>query len=194
MNLIALAGLARVSLALPSPFTPDRTSNHRLDESNDQPCQFDDGWGPIDCGYFSITFGNIDSQISNDTCARFLASLNGQDFQDLAGLSCDNEGDVWNSISTSALPYVVGIHTGNLCLEGYSCNDYAGWYDNTWIKYADQFLNTPTDNRCSFMAWDQPLDRHLSPVVVEMMKMMGHYKEKRKSLRCIIPKSSTGIN
>ncbi|KAK3984164.1 hypothetical protein QBC44DRAFT_22899 [Cladorrhinum sp. PSN332] len=162
-----------------SLWMPKEAKNHTLRVRDDPPCQFLDDWGPVDCGSFSVVFGNLDTGISDNTCVRFLVSITTDIAQYRKLLSCKNEGDVWTGISPLTLPYEVSIHTGNLCLDGYSCNDYSGWYDNAWIKYSNQWVNTPTDSHCSFMAWDPDLEEGGVDTV-------ERYKEKRKSLRCII--------
>jgi len=45
---------------------------------------------------------------------------------------------------TSPLPFVVQVHLGNAC----HTNKVGAEYDNTWVRYANQRLNTLTDSRC----------------------------------------------
>lgn len=61
-----------------------------------------------------------------------------------SALNCN--GNQWKSIS-SVLPWTIDFHGGNACNE----NAYNGPYDNTWINYAGEHVDVPTDKRCKWM-------------------------------------------
>ncbi|KAK4459684.1 hypothetical protein QBC42DRAFT_299207 [Cladorrhinum samala] len=170
-----------LALVLPLALSARSTNHTELNMTgraaavhDDQPCQWQDDWGPVGCGSFSVVFGNLDPFM--DVCLRYVVSIHGEDFKDTFSLSCESDGDVWKGIKYAGLPYWVSIHTGNLCVMGDNCEAYGGYYDNAWIKYANQFVNTPTDDRCSFFAWDDG----------QLAVGEDRSKEHRKSLRCII--------
>lgn len=50
--------------------------------------------------------------------------------------------DHWTSFEHPDLPQTVRIHGGNACIK-----DPDNW-DNTWIEWADQHVDVPTDKRC----------------------------------------------
>ncbi|KAK3390115.1 hypothetical protein B0H63DRAFT_507527 [Podospora didyma] len=89
-------------------------------------CTWDDGFGTIDCGYWSIVFG--DGNIAGHTN---VLTIKGSNFEQ--GFN-------------SPLPYVISIHPGNACRTGvFPIGEY---YDNAWINYANQHLDLPSDSRC----------------------------------------------
>ncbi|KAJ3540615.1 hypothetical protein NM208_g4982 [Fusarium decemcellulare] len=102
-------------------------------------CSWNDGHGDISCGYFSVVVSSDD----------FVMSGNG--WQKTHFYSCDNE---WSSF-TSPLPWIVDFHPGNICKTKIG-NDII---DNAWIKYADDFVNMPTDTRCGWVGMFNGLRR-----------------------------------
>ncbi|KAK4223657.1 hypothetical protein QBC38DRAFT_425113 [Podospora fimiseda] len=166
-----------------SAWTPIQQINNTLAPQDDPPCHFLDNWGPVPCDSFSVVFGNPAPWIGKNTCARFYVKVTTNGFQNRTLLSCDNNGDVWTPINLAPLEYEIGIHTGNLCFQGYKCDDVKGRYDNTWIRYANQWVNAPTDGRCVFISWRDG-DGNTEGDVEGMGG--SRYIPEKKSLRCII--------
>lgn len=86
-------------------------------------------------GYFSVVFGDNSVGGSKGT-----VTIRGETWKTEGRLDCGN--DNWTTF-TSPLPYTVDIHGGNACHTTIS-----GHWDNTWIKYATQYLDVPSDTRC----------------------------------------------
>ncbi|KAL2681123.1 hypothetical protein Neosp_008727 [[Neocosmospora] mangrovei] len=98
-------------------------------------CVWNDGHGDISCGYFSVVFGDNSVGGSKGT-----VTIRGETWKTEGRLDCGN--DNWTTF-TSPLPFTVDIHGGNACHTTIS-----GHWDNTWIKYAAQYLDVPSDTRC----------------------------------------------
>ena len=96
------------------------------DTSLDKRCDFSDGYGPVPCDHFSVIV-RWDGYVS----------MRGDGWSTSQQLNCG--GDQWLDI-TSPLPWIVRVHGGNACT--------GSGFDNTWIAYANQWLDTPSDTRC----------------------------------------------
>ncbi|KAK4187545.1 hypothetical protein QBC35DRAFT_551891 [Podospora australis] len=155
-------------------------ANVQLD-INTTRCEWDDGFGALNCTSFSITFGNggiwgyktlvsiylpfpptsppPDPKAGHDddqsNFRKTQMELNCTNPTDSTSPdSIKHLGETWetvNGTSELGLPYVVSIHGGNAC---YSTQFPGEAFDNTWIKYADQWLNVPTDERCKAIYWN----------------------------------------
>jgi hypothetical protein len=88
---------------------------------------WNDGMGEISSGYFSFFIYPSTPQVE----------LHGEG---QATLNWNIGCDTWTSLD-SWLPWTLDVHPG-----AGICSTY-GW-DNTWVKYSNQFLNIPTDTRC----------------------------------------------
>ncbi|KAK4196033.1 hypothetical protein QBC40DRAFT_310194 [Triangularia verruculosa] len=117
---------------------------HSLDGGS---CTWDDTLGDADCGTFTVTFG--DGSIWG---FKAYTTVRLPNFSTDFILNCSNHGDAWTAVTnTPGLPYIISIHGGNGCIS----TDFR-WedWDNLWIKYANQWVNVPTDERCSNVFWN----------------------------------------
>ncbi|EEU41293.1 uncharacterized protein NECHADRAFT_106298 [Fusarium vanettenii 77-13-4] len=119
--------------AIPLQSREENQPKPSLDKSHE--CVWNDGHGDISCGYFSVVFGDNSVGGSKGT-----VTIRGETWKTEGRLDCGN--DNWTTF-TSPLPYTVDIHGGNACHTTIS-----GHWDNTWIKYAAQYLDVPSDTRC----------------------------------------------
>ncbi|KAK0737249.1 hypothetical protein B0T21DRAFT_347636 [Apiosordaria backusii] len=133
--------LTEVSSDVPSL---DQEHFHSLD---DKPCTWDDSLGEAACGTFTVTFG--DGGIWGN---KPYTTVRLPGFQTNFMLNCSNHGDAWKAVeNTPGLPYIISIHGGNACIT----TDF-WWeaFDNAWIKYANQWVDVPSDERCKSVYWN----------------------------------------
>ncbi|KAH7152739.1 hypothetical protein EDB81DRAFT_881702 [Dactylonectria macrodidyma] len=76
-------------------------------------CDFEDDFGCVDCGTFSVVFGDTSKQ-GTDVEVKTWLTITGAGFRYRWQLNCSNGGETWNSF-TSELPWTVDIHPGNTC-------------------------------------------------------------------------------
>ncbi|KAF4454658.1 hypothetical protein F53441_2892 [Fusarium austroafricanum] len=137
------------SLFLSTTALPTESSSPRSNDMGTIPhskrCDFEDGHGRIDCGFFSLVFGEMDPTAS-DIEVKTRLTITGAGFQNKYVLNCgEGGGEYWNSL-TSELPFTVDIHPGNTCRQTFP--NTGASHDGLWIKYANQFVNAPSDSRC----------------------------------------------
>ncbi|KAM5345159.1 hypothetical protein ACJ41O_011021 [Fusarium nematophilum] len=119
-------------LALGASAVPMKSDTEQLDKR----CTWNDGHGDIDCAFFSVVFGDGSVLGSKGS-----VTIKGNGWQAGGNLDCGSD-DNWTSF-TSQLAFTVDIHGGNACHT-----TLGGHFDNTWIKYASQYLDVPSDTRC----------------------------------------------
>ncbi|EXL64900.1 hypothetical protein FOPG_18856 [Fusarium oxysporum f. sp. conglutinans race 2 54008] len=117
------------------------------DDELDKRCVWNDGHGDIACGFFSVVLG------------REYVTIKGNGWRVHGKVDCSGGGDKWKSF-TSPLPLTVDIHAGNACIN----DDYSGNYDNTWIKYAKEYLDAPSDTRCGAVGDYNAFRRCIIPI------------------------------
>ncbi|KAK4445747.1 hypothetical protein QBC34DRAFT_428722 [Podospora aff. communis PSN243] len=125
----------------PALWPADNDTFNSTESSLKSRCSWNDGHGPIHCDYFSVVIPYAWSQ-TGPFKEEF--DIKGFNFAVKRSIHC-GRANQWQSF-TSPLPWVLQIHPGNTC----HYNPQGMWsdFDNTWIRYSNQFLNTPTDSRC----------------------------------------------
>ncbi|KAK4661250.1 uncharacterized protein QC763_703990 [Podospora pseudopauciseta] len=135
------------------PSSADHRTNHQsqsqvLKLGDDKPCTWDDTFGEVDCGSFTITFGD-----GSFLGWKLYTTLRLSNFSVHFDLNCTHMGDVWTTAPNApGLPYVISIHGGNGCI---STDFWWTDWDNLWIKYANQWVDVASDSRCTSVYWNR---------------------------------------
>ncbi|KAK4445759.1 hypothetical protein QBC34DRAFT_471567 [Podospora aff. communis PSN243] len=124
--------------ASPEAETWSEDNNNSTDTSSlESRCTWNDGHGPIHCDYFSVIIPHFYRR------GNLAFGIYGNNFAVGRTVNC-NQANVYQSF-TSPLPWVLQLHPGNAC--HFNAQPGSDW-NNLWLRYSNQQLNTPTDSRC----------------------------------------------